>query len=68
MNKTKAHKIASQFGRELCEEAVRLCDDIGEGGWTVGDMLDIRDKNGNVNLRRADNIIDAGRYLRGELA
>ena len=64
MELNKAHKIAQQFGYALCEEAVSLCDDGGEGGWTVGEYLNIVDKNGNVNLRRADNIIDAGRAIR----
>jgi hypothetical protein len=58
----KSQKIVKQFGEALCREAYRIHME-GEGAWTVGDYLSIHDKNGGVNVRRADNIIDAGRWL-----
>jgi hypothetical protein len=64
MNKqiAKHEKIIKQFGRALCREAFEM-HDSGEGGFTVGLYLDIMTKDGAVNVRRADNLIDAGRYL-----
>ena len=62
MNIIKAKKIAKQFGIEICIEAYNLSE-VGEGGFTIAVYLNILDKNGNVNIRRADNIIDAGRAI-----
>jgi hypothetical protein len=53
----KSQKIVNNYGEALCREAYRIHME-GEGAWTVGDYLSIHDKNGGVNVRRADNIID----------
>ena len=62
MDKAKANRIVKQFGKELCIEAYNLHEE-GEGAFTVGMYLHILDKNGGVNVRRADNMIDAGRFI-----
>jgi hypothetical protein len=63
MDKEKCNRIVKQFGAAKCIEAFELHDQ-GEGAFTVGLYLNILTKTGSVNVRRADNMIDAGRMLK----
>ena len=59
---SKHEETLRKFGKDICREAYRL-HARGEGAFTVGTYLDIKDKLGRINVRRADAMIDAGRYL-----
>lgn len=50
-----------KFGLVNCLEAYRM-HKVGEGAFTVACYLDLYTKDGSVNTRRADAMIDAGRY------
>jgi hypothetical protein len=61
----RLQNIVENFGEDICLDAYAMSEG-GEGAWTVGDCLNIVDKNGDVNVRRTDNIIDAGRAIMRE--